>query len=120
MKVDLIGFFLLNMGMMFFVCVFNSDRRIFRYSLVLVSLGLNSLPFTFTCILIVVLSLYYQQMDKVRYKKLFYFLIIVTCVCSAFEMNDTIDYFLGSRFIYIGLSWLGVILYFIHCRKHFM
>lgn len=35
-------------------------------------------------------------------------------------MNDTTDYFLGSRFIYLGLSWIGVILYFIYYRKQFM
>jgi len=68
MNISLVGFFLLNMCMMIFISVFNSHRRIFGFSLVIVSLGLNMLPFTFTCLLLTVLSLYYQSQDKVVYK----------------------------------------------------
>jgi hypothetical protein len=71
MGVLLIGFFLFNMVMMLFVSIFNSDRRIFRFSLVVVSLGLNMLPFTLTCVLLIMLSLYYQFLDKIVYKVFF-------------------------------------------------
>ena len=70
MSVVLIGCFLLNMVMMVFVSIFNSDRRIFRFSLVLVSLGLNMLAFTLTCIMVIALSLYYSYLDKLVYKVL--------------------------------------------------
>jgi len=71
MGVLLISFFLFNMLMMLFVSIFNSDRRIFRFSLVVVSLGLNMLPFTLTCVLLIMLSLYYQFLDKIVYKVFF-------------------------------------------------
>jgi hypothetical protein len=74
MSVALIGCFLLNMLMMVFVSIFNSDRRIFRFSLVLVSLGLNMLAFTLTCIMVIALSLYYQYLDKLVYKVTFVFI----------------------------------------------
>ena len=70
MEIGLIGFFLLNMVMMLFVSIFNSNRRIFRFGLVMVSLSLNMLPYTITCILLIVLSLYYQYLDEVAYKVL--------------------------------------------------
>ncbi len=71
MGVLLICLFLLNMIMMLFVSIFNSNRRIFRFSLVVVSLGLNMLAFTFTCVLLIFLSLYYQYLDKVIYKVIY-------------------------------------------------
>jgi hypothetical protein len=70
MEIGLIGFFLLNMVMMLFVSIFNSNRRIFRFGLVMVSLSLNMLPYTITCILLIVLSSYYQYLDEVAYKVL--------------------------------------------------
>lgn len=68
MDLMLVGFFLLNMVMMVFVSIFNAERRIFRFSLVLVSLGLNMLNFTLTCAMLAVLSIYYQYLDKLVYK----------------------------------------------------
>lgn len=68
MNVSLVIFFLLNLSMMVFVSIFNSERRIFRFCLAFVPLALNLIPFTVTCVLLVGLSVYYERLDRLVYK----------------------------------------------------